>query len=65
MITYYSGGKKMNRICVRAPEYLGCYFLPFEVEPGRQEIRFEDGLFKVDAPNTTELQQKHIYRPLA
>jgi HSP20 family molecular chaperone IbpA len=55
----------MKRVCVRAPEYLGCYTLPYEVESGKQEIRFEGGLLKVSAPVTTGLEQKHIYRPLA
>jgi len=55
----------MKRVCVRAPEYLGCYTLPYEVESGRQEIRFEGGLLKVFGPVTTELEQRYIYRPLA
>ncbi len=55
----------MNRICVRAPEYLGCYTLPYEVEPGKQEIRLEGGLFKASAPAKMELRQRRIYRPLA
>jgi len=54
----------MERVCVRAPEYLGCYTLPYEVESGKQEIRFEGGLLKVFAP-IKGLEQKHIYRPLA
>jgi len=55
----------MERVCVRAPEYLGCYTLPYEVESGKQEVRFEGGLLKVFAPGTSGLEQKHIYRPLA
>jgi hypothetical protein len=55
----------MERVCVRAPEYLGCYTLPFEVESGKQEIRFEGGLLKVSTTGISELEQKHIYRPLA
>ena len=55
----------MRELCVRAPEYLGCYVLPYEVESGGQEIRFEGGLLKLFAPVTTGLEQKHIYRPLA
>ncbi len=55
----------MNRICVRAPEYLGCYTLPYEVEPGKQEIRLEGGLLKVVSAVTPGEPQKHIYRPLA
>jgi HSP20 family molecular chaperone IbpA len=65
MITYLLGGEKMNRICVRAPEYMGCYTLPYEVESGRQEIRFEGGLLKASLPVTKGLEQKRIYRPLA
>jgi len=55
----------MRELCVRAPEYLGCYILPYEVESGGKEIRFEGGLLKVFAPVTKGLEQKHIYRPLA
>ena len=55
----------MRVLCIRAPEYLGCYTLPYEVESGGQEIRFEGGLLKVFAPNTKESEQKHIYRPSA
>jgi len=55
----------MRELCVRAPEYMGCYDLPYEVESGEQEIRFEGGLLKVFASNTKESEQKHIYRPLA
>jgi len=54
----------MKELCVRAPEYIGCYDLPYEVESGGQEIRFEGGLLKVFAP-IKGLEQKHIYRPLA
>jgi len=55
----------MRELCVRAPEYLGCYPLPYEVESGGQEVRFEGGLLKAFAPAAEELQQKVIYRPLA
>jgi HSP20 family molecular chaperone IbpA len=55
----------MERVCIRAPEYMGCYTLPYEVEPGKQEIRLEGGLLKVVTPVTTGSRQKHIYRPLA
>ncbi len=55
----------MRRVCVRAPEYMGCYDLPYEVESGGKEIRFEGGLLKVSAPITKEPEQKRIYRPLA
>jgi len=55
----------MKRLCVRAPEYLGCYTLPYEVEFGKQEVRLEGGLLKVSAPFSTGLEQKYIYRPLA
>ena len=65
MIINILGGLKMKRVCVRAPEYLGCYTLPYEVESGKQEIRFEGGLLKVSVPVSTGLEQKHIYRPSA
>ena len=55
----------MRELCVRAPEYMGCYTLPYEIESGGQEIRFEGGLLKVFAPAAKELEQKRIYRPLA
>ncbi len=55
----------MRELCVRAPEYIGCYDLPYEVGSGEQEIRFEGGLLKAFAPVAKGLEQKHIYRPLA
>ena len=55
----------MRQICVRAPEYLSCFTLPYDVLSGKEEIRFEDGLFKVFAPAAKGLEQKIIYRPLA
>jgi len=55
----------MKELCVRAPEFLGCYTLPYEVESGREEIRFEGGLLKVFVPVAKGLEQKRIYRPLA
>jgi len=55
----------MRELCVRAPEYLGCYAAPYELESDGQEFRFEGGLFKVFAPNTKGSEQKYIYRPLA
>lgn len=57
--------KKMRELCIRAPEYVGCYILPYEVESGGQEIRFEGGLLKAFAPAAKGSEQKHIYRPLA
>ncbi len=55
----------MRELCVRAPEYMGCYDLPYEVESVGQEIRFEGGLFRVFASMPKGSEQKHIYRPLA
>ncbi len=55
----------MRELCVRAPEYMGCYDLPYEVGSGGQEIRFEGGLLKVIAPVVNGLEQKYIYRPSA
>jgi hypothetical protein len=55
----------MKELCVRAPEFLGCYILPFEVEFGKEEIRLEGGLFKAFVPVPKESEQKRIYRPLA
>jgi hypothetical protein len=55
----------MRELCVRAPEYMGCYILPYEVEAGKQEIRFEGGLLKAVPPVPKGLEQKRIYRPLA
>ena len=55
----------MRELCGAAPEYLGCYTLPYEVGSGKQEIRFEGGLLKVFAPVAKGLEQKYIYRPLA
>ena len=57
--------KEMRELCIRTPEYLGCYTLPYESVSGGQEIRFEGGLLKVFAPITEGWQQKYIYRPLA
>ncbi len=54
----------MERCCVRAPEYLGCYTLPYRVESGEQ-VRFEGGLLRVFAPTIKGSQEKRIYRPLA
>ncbi len=55
----------MRVLCIRAPECLGCYTLPDEVESGGQEIRFEGGLLRLSVPDSAGLEQKHIYRPLA
>jgi HSP20 family molecular chaperone IbpA len=55
----------MREVCVRAPEYLGCYTLPYEVKSDREEIKFEGGLLKVFVPTAKGLEQKHIYRPEA
>lgn len=65
MITNRVEETKMREVCVRAPEYLGCYELPYEVGSGGEEIKFEGGLLKVSTPNAKELEQKIIYRPLA
>ncbi len=54
----------MERFCVRAPEYMGCYTLPYEVQSGGQ-VRFEGGLLKVFGPDAKRLEQKRIYYPLA
>ena len=64
MTIYLIGGEKMERFCVRAPEYTGCYTLPYEVESGGQ-VRFEGGLLKVFAPVAKGSEQMRIYRPLA
>jgi hypothetical protein len=56
---------KKDIFCVRAPEYLGCYTLPYEVGSGEEEIRFEGGFFKVFVPVAKGLEQKRIYRQLA
>jgi len=55
----------MKELCVRAPEFLGCYTLPYEMVSGKEKITFEGGLFKVIAPAAKGLEQKIIYRPLA
>ncbi len=55
----------MKQVCIRAPEFLGCYELPYEVGSGEEEIKFEGGLLKVSARNDRELRQKRLYRPLA
>ncbi len=55
----------MKEVCVKAPEFLGCYELPYEVGSGGEEIKFEGGLFKVSARVPKGWEQKIIYRPLA
>ncbi len=55
---------KMKEVCIRAPEYLGCYELPYEIGSGGEEIRFEGGLLKSSGPISKEFQ-KRIYRPEA
>ncbi len=55
----------MRELCVRSPEYMGCYDLPYEAESGGQEIWFEGGLLKVFAHGTKGPEQKYIYRPSA
>ena len=55
----------MREVCGTAAEYLGCRILPYELESAGQEIRFEGSLFKVLGLSTSELGQKHIYRPSA
>jgi hypothetical protein len=55
----------MRELCGTAAEYLGCRTLPYELESAGQEIRFEVGLFEVFGTGTSELVQKHSYRPLA
>jgi hypothetical protein len=56
---------KMREVCVRAPEYLGCYELPYELGSSGEEIKFEGGLLKVSVPFAKGLDQKILYRPLA
>jgi HSP20 family molecular chaperone IbpA len=55
----------MKEVCIRAPEYLGCYELPYEVGSEGEEIKFEGGLLKASVPSAKGLEQKRIYRPLA
>ena len=55
----------MRELCGTAAEYLDCHTLPYELESGGQEIRFEGDLLNLFAPGTSELEQKYIYRPLA
>ncbi len=55
----------MKQLCVKAPEFLGCYTLPYEVGSGKEEIRFEGGLFKVFGPVAVGPERKRLYRPLA
>jgi hypothetical protein len=55
----------MRELCGTAGEYMDCRTLAYELESGGQEIRFEGGLFKVPGPGTSELGQKHVYRPSA
>jgi len=53
----------MREVRVRAPEYLGCYELPYEIGSGGEEIKFEGGPLKVTVPIAKGLEQKIIYRP--
>ncbi len=55
----------MRQLCVRVPEFLGCYTLPYEVGSGKGELKLEGGLFKVFAPIPAGSEQKRLYRPLA
>ena len=55
----------MREVCVRAPEYLGCYELPYEIGSGGDEIKFEGGLLKASGPSAEGPEQKRLYRPLA
>jgi len=55
----------MREFCGTAAEYLGCHTLPYELESGGPEIRFEGGLLRFSVPDSTELEHKRIYRPLA
>ena len=55
----------MRELCSTAAEYLGCHPLPYELESGGQETRFEGGLFKLFAPVANGSEQKYIYRPSA
>jgi hypothetical protein len=55
----------MKKLCVRTPEFLGCYNLPYEVNSSKEEIRFEGGLFKMFVRVANGSEQKRIYRPLA
>ncbi len=55
----------MRALCVRAPEYLGCYTLPYEIESGSDEITFEGGLLKAHVPIAKGSEQKYLYRPSA
>ncbi len=56
--------EKMREVCIRAPEYLGCYELPYDAGSGGEEIRFEGALLKLSGPVSKEFQ-KRIYRPEA
>ncbi len=55
----------MRQVCVRSPEFLGCYELPYEVGSSGEEIKFEGGLLKPSVPVSRGWEQKIIYRPLA
>jgi hypothetical protein len=55
----------MKELCGTAAEYLDCRILPDDAEASGQEFRFEGGLLKMFGPGASELEQKHIYRPLA
>ena len=55
----------MRELCVRAPEYLGCYASPYEIDSGSQEITFEGGLLRAHVPTAKGSEQKYLYRPLA
>ena len=55
----------MKEVCIRAPEFLGCYELPYEPGTGVEEIKFEGALLKPSAPTDKASEQKIIYRPLA
>lgn len=55
----------MREVCGAAAEYLGCRTLPDEWETGGQESTFEGSFLKVFGFGTSELEQKHVYRPSA
>ena len=45
---------KDDRFCISAPEngteYSGCFLLDHEIDPGKVETKYEDGVFRILTP---------------
>ncbi len=63
---------KGDRFCISAPkdntEYSGCFLLDHDVDPGKVETKYEDGLFRILTPYKNywdRLREGFVGRPIS